>query len=1173
MKHLHTHTVKITERFTRNIFLYSIFINRLRSRIPQRDDTKINQTSSSEPIQYTLRAGFPQISNTQSQHSQQQINNRYPSPSTPIQTNPINPNTNKRYNYNNNNRDANKFKTVHDSDHSQSIKLTTGFRLNSNSNYYDKNVDIDTDNSNRTVQNLENDTIKPFRPSYATKTPTNIVMNHNHNQNNQNNNNNNNNRENDGQESPRKKYLDFIVSDTQPQSFQAPATTRAVNHNTKPLTASEKELVNAFVNSQKSLFIQSTPKSHVITTIPNKNQQQTESQPIQIFHPSPSPSPTSSSSKKQQKKNETVQFILTSDLSATTKHSNRNRTSDAREHTTQKNRSKQHHTSQASSEIVPLYVRKPQSSSITPLKNEIIIPTTYSPLRNWKIQYLKKPVLPGSEVFNSVVDALAPNDFKEAILSNQTHSTEPQTKISSTTPKIISKFSYKFQESNENKDKEYNSVIETTKPDEDFLKTTTFGAKNRTKSIEYIPTIASSTSKIVSKFSYTFDGDKDYERHANSNRQPTKFPSIKFRERLNRTYDTTTSKPLVSPYASLQTILNDEHDVDDVKPTQYRPSYSVPSNGPYSVTIGKTKEKTKNQIISSSTTAATIKAPSFVKNSYFIITNQPKKSNLSTSTTTTASTPITNTQITYSSTENKPISIADNNNNNYSPISSPSAPYGDWTPISSPAYSNQQIQQNTNQYHIQQTTNDVFTNDVNRFKPLQSTEKPIIHITTVYPERTNHYESNFNSVHSPVSNYHNTNNNNNNDYRIRTTTPISITTSTTPISITTSEPLFDGLNTPREHYRKVVRMRSKKKLVNNSGGFRPYILDPNVQQLGEGDPEVDGLKDSGLLNIMETVLDNEENVEHTTKPIIRKKPSKTPEVVLSLSTYRTRPGKLNQNLPPSDYSVVSSLYTEPAETTPTKYYSNYRHVKNPNEDEEDDIESDGYNNNEHGGHTLGDYIRNHASIMEESNTGGDILSENEPIASSTENEQQKQQREKFRATVEMPEFNVPTESEIKARLKQLEREAERDVENEEHYETTTNVARAFYTENDITNDTIQHRNHIDYEVSTNDYRNLTYVPLTMFDSSIPTTTNNNLNSMTSTQTQLTSTTQRSYSTTNSINSIPSRASRVNPAIKTTIAANPTRRMHANTSSALRFNHHTTPIMKCIDSKCNEIPSR
>ncbi|XP_055296768.1 mucin-5AC [Sitodiplosis mosellana] len=1136
-----------------------------KTQVRSSDVTK-NRTSSSESIKFTLgtRAGYP-FSNTQSQNhhqynQQQQYNHqipRYPS-SSPNPTILSQTNAPTKPRNNNYNRDANKLKL--DPDHSQTYTLTTGFRYNNNNNNnFDK-----TSNANRTYRIEQQhqkhqqqqqqqqqkshsepiDTTKSYRqqsvaitkPSVSSTTDTNY----------------NEHIRDESDQEQRKKYLDFIVSDKQPQSFQAPSKTRVTS--TKPLSPSEKELVNAFVNSQSSLFIQSTPKSHVITTLPNK---QTESQPISAIHIPSSRLPS----------NDTYRFSLTTGLSNGKRNQNRNPTETDDDRDSEHSTDNYQHASHAESENIPLYVRKPQttnsiestfnsihptvnsihhhstSNSITPLKHEIIVPTTYSPLRNWKIQYLKKPTLPGSEVFNTVVDTVAPDDMKKLIFGQPINRTKSEPNPSAA-PSI------------------HRDVV-------------------------------APKSKTVSKFSFTFDGDKDYERPSKTqSRQPTKFPSLEFRERLNRTFDTTTSKPLISPYASLQTIL------EDIKPTQYRPSL-----GSYSITIGKNNIQSNPTPSTTTTTTTTTRAPpaptssSFFK-SYFIITAPPKNTTQKNYVSSTQSTPASYTPFSSSpSSSTTPISIT----TNYPTVSSTERPF-EWTPIASSVFPNQLVN------NIQILPSD------ERFRPMRpsigqidiTTEKPIISITTSFPQKSN-YDNYLQHSSIPNSVV------NENFPPYQTTTPISITTSTPQFSVFPNQidsQAPHGLASPsgfspipsfpqqgRDHYRKVVRMRSKKKLNNSAGGLTPVILNPNVQEFTEDDPDLDQMRNNNFMKAVENVLSTEQKVEQSTKGY--RKPSKRPTTripnihVSANEGLRPSSGKNVQFMVEDDGKLVK--YTVMNDNVaPTKFFSNYRHVKD--EEEQESIIH----------HSLGDYIKDspkysivkddeeqeskqHATLEDYVKDGAnqaddipgstdEILSimtdTEEPIPSSTE--LHPDEREKFRATVEMPEFNVPTESEIKSRLKQLESEAEKDVESEYQYETTTKAVatRKYSTDLDLTNETHE-RNQIDYEPPTTHIRDLTYVPLTVFDPMTSTTIRTNNDGITtSTQTRLTtSTTQKSYSSTNSVQTLPSRASRVNPAIKTTIAGTPTRRMNPHTTPAIRFHQHTTPIVKCIDAKCNEIPSR
>lgn len=328
---------------------------------------------------------------------------------------------------------------------------------------------------------------------------------------------------------------------------------------------------------------------------------------------------------------------------------------------------------------------------------------------------------------------------------------------------------------------------------------------------------------------------------------------------------------------------------------------------------------------------------------------------------------------------------------------------------------------------------------------------------------------------------------------------------TTPPSITTARILLASTS-ERDHYRKVVRMRSKKKLNPSNG-------QTSNDDAGE---------------------------------IIRGHPyGKLSEPIVITSEENKSPYHHSNRYSPIDVSPnveTSSEHVGLSSNLPTKFYSNYRHVK----DEK----------------TLADYIRDAGP---DGSLFGDQRTQ-ESISASTGggshgNGLHDGQRPKFRATVEMPEFNIPTESEIKAKLKQLEDTAEKDIETEERYETTTAISRhdiiaATTTPNDRTKD------------DDIDTRRMTGPPIGHGLAPQSTTR------MYSNSTQ-TTTTQR---TINPIHTIPPRASRVNAAIKTTIAAAslpPTRRSNTATTTPIRF--ATLPLLKCTDStpnaKCNEIPSR
>lgn len=438
---------------------------------------------------------------------------------------------------------------------------------------------------------------------------------------------------------------------------------------------------------------------------------------------------------------------------------------------------------------------------------------------------------------------------------------------------------------------------------------------------------------------------------------------------------------------------------------------------------------------------------------YFLITAPPKKF---TSDSTTHSP--TNFFTNHDQTTTTPISITSSAS---TPVASSNY---DWTPIN---------------YNY---NGKIPSNDGGRFKPTEnSIDLDGVDMTTSYPIRAS-----FSSTYYP-----------------RPTTP----STTTPPSITTARILLASTS-ERDHYRKVVRMRSKKKL-------HPSNVQTNTDEAGEiihGHPY-------GKLSepIVITSGEHKNTYHHSNK-------YPTYEVPSNIETSSENAG-LPSNLP-------------------TKYYSNYRHVK----DEQ----------------TLADYIRNQGPEPE---VVYETERPQEPIVSSTGSGQQDgySQRQKFRATVEMPEFNIPTESEIKAKLKQLEVNAERDIESEEHYETTTAISR-----HDIVVATTQPQQSDDRTKDNSDNRRMTQMPVGHGLAPQSTTTRINYSNMTQT-----TTTQR---TINSIHTIPPRASRVNAAIKTTIAAASlptTRRSNTATTTSIRF--ATLPLLKCTDStpnaKCNEIPSR
>lgn len=181
-----------------------------------------------------------------------------------------------------------------------------------------------------------------------------------------------------------------------------------------------------------------------------------------------------------------------------------------------------------------------------------------------------------------------------------------------------------------------------------------------------------------------------------------------------------------------------------------------------------------------------------------------------------------------------------------------------------------------------------------------------------------------------------------------------------------------------------------------------------------------------------------------------------------------------------------------------------------------------------------------------------------------------QLREKFRATVEMPEFNVPTESEQKT-FSEPEANA-----NEEEKEQVADVQPIYTKLNTVQSTTVQQqtlpmttRTTSTTTTTTTSTLRSTQVPAVV----VPLTEELDIiepidtepNSTTTIQPPTTQTTPKSSSTTYSISMIPPRASRVNTAIKTTIAATLPRRN--NFAASLKCTDNTP------NTKCNEIPSR
>lgn len=351
-----------------------------------------------------------------------------------------------------------------------------------------------------------------------------------------------------------------------------------------------------------------------------------------------------------------------------------------------------------------------------------------------------------------------------------------------------------------------------------------------------------------------------------------------------------------------------------------------------------------------------------------------------------------------------------------------------------------------------------------------------------------------------------------------------------PSSSTPSSTQYPPLQstTEREHLRKVVRMRSKKKLTPSSS------LDVD---LNDDKRVVAVIGDNHFVRLLESVLSTQQKQPNQAYD----QPSHSTSTFSTLSDGSYRP----ENTPTVQISPNANTQHAEIVQGSTKYYSNYRHLK----DEQ----------------TLGDLIREHVSD-DYFDGKTELPSKKQPSSTTSYSNRP---REKFRATVEMPEFNIPTESEIRARLKQLETNAEKDVEDEERYETTTSkgISRSFVTDSTTENEHLVETTQRRMLMNVTDQTTL--MPTYLTEQQQQQSTESRMMTMTS------STTQRNI---NPYQTLPPRASRVNAAIKTTIAAasmpSSTRRMNT-VAPAIRY--PTQPVLKCTDNtpnaKCNEIPSR
>lgn len=172
---------------------------------------------------------------------------------------------------------------------------------------------------------------------------------------------------------------------------------------------------------------------------------------------------------------------------------------------------------------------------------------------------------------------------------------------------------------------------------------------------------------------------------------------------------------------------------------------------------------------------------------------------------------------------------------------------------------------------------------------------------------------------------------------------------------------------------------------------------------------------------------------------------------------------------------------------------------------------------------------------------------------------------KFRATVEMPEMNVPTEKELNAYVDTDNEEVYDEEENDDHQNSSGSL--------DIIENVYRGEHEVDYVNRNRSLPSSTVAPSTFHkiqfnttystisetstSTSLPTTSTLTSTSLRTTEKELTTTTANPKSL------IPPRTSRVNNAIKTSIVAGLPRRNSAS--------------IKCNDisanAKCNEIPSR
>lgn len=314
--------------------------------------------------------------------------------------------------------------------------------------------------------------------------------------------------------------------------------------------------------------------------------------------------------------------------------------------------------------------------------------------------------------------------------------------------------------------------------------------------------------------------------------------------------------------------------------------------------------------------------------------------------------------------------------------------------------------------------------------------------------------------------------------------------STTENSVEIDEPTTTyPPNQPEHTYRrKVIRTRP----LHVSSTPPPVQYDDD----DDNDGILDVIRNAHFSKLLESVLDSNKPKKYETRKVSNQAVPITDKTTTTTTTTSTE--QYPENIFDSSTRLIEIT------DRPHQYFSHYRHLST------------------------------------ERTVGSAISSTQKYINNTTPRLSDEELREKFRATVEMPEFNIPTESERKL-YKQIA--SVDDTSDEFDLTTLTNTITEEVTTQSTSTTTI----------TAKPSRTTTTVTQTTTTEELPVPS--------------TSTTPKSSSTTNSINTIPPRASRVNAAIKTTIAA-----------ASLPRRVTTAPVsLKCTDnspnSKCNEIPSR